>query len=185
MIMPTFHRGFELPSLPFDIAEAVRRRLREAGGLALVALAALAAAALLSWSVQDPSLSHATSAPVRNLLGAPGAIAADLMMQIMGLASIALIAPIAAWGWRLLSHRALDREGLRVGLWLCAVVLAAGFAACLPRSAAWPLPTGLGGVIGDALLRAPALALGPLSAVSRLGIALMFGCSALAAIQSA
>ncbi|HEY4774365.1 MAG TPA: DNA translocase FtsK 4TM domain-containing protein [Xanthobacteraceae bacterium] len=185
MIMPTFHRGFELPSLPFDIAEAVRRRLREAGGLALVALAALAAAALLSWSVQDPSLSHATSAPVRNLLGAPGAIAADLMMQIMGLASIALIAPIAAWGWRLLSHRALDREGLRVGLWLCAVVLAAGFAACLPRSAAWPLPTGLGGVIGDALLRAPALALGPLSAVSRLGIALMFGCSALAAIALA
>ena len=31
------------------------------------------ALALATWSVQDPSLSHATSAPVRNLLGAPGA----------------------------------------------------------------------------------------------------------------
>ncbi len=34
--------------------------------------------ALATWSVQDPSFSHATDAPVRNLLGRAGAIAADL-----------------------------------------------------------------------------------------------------------
>ena len=28
-------------------------------------------------------------------------------------------------------------------------------------SAAWPLPTGLGGVVGDALVRAPAVVFGP------------------------
>ena len=33
------------------------------------------------------------------------------------------------------------------------MVLTASFAACLPRTAAWPLPAGLGGVTGDALLR--------------------------------
>ena len=37
--------------------------------------------------------------------------------------------------------------------WVAGVLLAASFAACLPRTAAWPLPAGLGGVTGDALLR--------------------------------
>ena len=43
-----------------------------------------------------------------------GAIVADLLMQLFGLASIALVLPIAVWGWRLATHRALDRERLRL-----------------------------------------------------------------------
>ena len=50
-----------------------RRRLRELGGVLLLSLAMMSALALATWSVQDPSLSHATDAPVRNLLGHPGA----------------------------------------------------------------------------------------------------------------
>ncbi len=45
-------------------------------------------------------------------------------------------------------------------LWLFGAVLAAAFASCLPRSAHWPLPSGLGGVIGDAMLRLPAVLFG-------------------------
>ena len=82
-----------------------------------------------------------------------GAIVADLMMQLFGIASVVLVLPIAVWGWRLATHRALHRERLRLLAWVAAVVLAASFAACLPRTAAWPLPAGLGGVTGDALLR--------------------------------
>ena len=41
-----------------------------------------------------------------------------------------------------------------------ASLLAAAFASCLPTTARWPLPTGLGGVIGDAMLRLPASLLG-------------------------
>ena len=59
------------------------------------------------------------------------------------------------WGYRLLGHRPLSRERLRVLLWLLGAVLAAAFASCLPRSAHWPLPSGLGGVVGDAVLRVP------------------------------
>ena len=95
-----------------DFRAAIQRRLRELGGLALVAAAGAAAAALATWSVNDPSLSHATSAPVRNLLGAPGAIAADLAMQLFGLATIAIILPPAFWGWRLLTHRAARPSAL-------------------------------------------------------------------------
>ena len=132
----------------------------------------MAALALATWSVQDPSLSHAIDAPVHNLLGMPGAIAADLMMQLLGLGSLALLLPIAVWGYRLLGHRQLSHERLRVLLWLVGAVLTAGFASCLPRSPRWPLPSGLGGVIGDAVLRLPVLVLhAPLAGIHRLAAA--------------
>ena len=143
-----------------QLGAILRRRLRELGGIALISLAMMAALALATWSVRDPSLSHATDAPVHNLLGRPGAIAADLLMQLFGLGSLALLLPIAVWGYRLLGHRPLSRERLRVVLWLSGAALAAAFASCLPRSSHWPLPTGLGGVIGDAVLRLPAIVLG-------------------------
>ena len=143
-----------MASLSGQLGALLKRRLREVGGIALLSLAMMAALALATWSVQDPSLSHATDAPVRNLLGRPGAIAADLLMQLLGLGSLALLLPIAIWGYRLLGHRPLSRERLRMLLWLFGAVLAAAFASCLPRSAHWPLPCGLGGVIGDAVLAA-------------------------------
>ena len=102
--------------------------------LALIALACIAALALATWSVQDPSLSHATSKPVRNILGYPGAITADLLMQTFGLGAIMLLLPVSIWGWRMLTHRHFDREALRIAFWILATVLCAGFASCLPRT---------------------------------------------------
>jgi DNA segregation ATPase FtsK/SpoIIIE, S-DNA-T family len=137
----------------------LKRRLREVCGIALISIAMMAALALASWSVKDPSLSHATDTGVHNLLGQPGAITADLMMQLLGLGSLALLLPIGVWGYRLLGHRALSREKLRVLLWIFGAVLSAAFASCLPRPVHWPLPCGLGGVIGDAMLRLPTVML--------------------------
>jgi S-DNA-T family DNA segregation ATPase FtsK/SpoIIIE len=169
-----------------QLGAVLRRRLREVGGIALISLAMMAALALATWSVRDPSLSHATDASVHNLLGRPGAIAADLMMQLLGLGSLALLLPIAVWGYRLLGHRPLSRERLRVLLWLFGAGLAAAFASCLPRPSHWPLPSGLGGVIGDAVLRAPVIFLGsPLAGSSRLAAAIVLGIAALAAFAGA
>jgi len=172
--------------LPDDVREALARRLCEIGGIALMVVAGALAAALASWSVQDPSLSHATSAPVRNLLGVPGAIAADLLMQLLGVAALALILPVAMWGWRLITHRPLDRERLRLILWAAGALAATAFASCLPTGAAWPLPTGLGGVVGDALLRLPAWLFGaPLAGSVRLVLAVGIGTGALVALAIA
>jgi S-DNA-T family DNA segregation ATPase FtsK/SpoIIIE len=167
--MPAIERVIPLVAqLPASMREALVRRLRELLGLGLIALSGVAAAALMTWSVQDPSLSHATSRAIRNVVGYPGAIGADLLMQILGLGAIMLILPIAVWGWRMLTHRGFDREALRFGCWILCTVIAAGFASCWPRGGAWPLPTGLGGVVGDALVRAPAVAFGPPGFVYRL-----------------
>src|ERR1044072_2063488 len=99
--------------LPDEVRDALRRRVHEIVGIGLLGIAGIAAIALATWSVQDPSLSHATNAPVRNMLGLPGAIGADLMMQLLGIGTIALLFPVAAWGWRMLTHRPLDRERAR------------------------------------------------------------------------
>src|SRR5215470_13551394 len=146
-----------MAALTGELGAMARRRVTELCGIVLVSLAMMAALALASWSVADPSLSHATDAPVRNLMGWPGAVVADLMMQLMGLGALALILPVAIWGYRLLGHRAMGRERLRVMLWPVGAVLAAAMASCLPRSSHWPLPCGLGGAIGDAILRLPVL----------------------------
>jgi S-DNA-T family DNA segregation ATPase FtsK/SpoIIIE len=180
MSMPAIERVIPLVSqLPASIRDALTRRLREVAGLCLIALSGVAAAALMTWSVQDPSLSHATSRAIRNIIGYPGAIGADLLMQILGLGAIMLILPIAVWGWRMMTHRAFDREALRLGCWILSTVLAAGFASCWPHGGAWPLPTGLGGVVGDALLRAPAVVFGPPGFIYRfvLGLILFAGMS--------
>jgi DNA segregation ATPase FtsK/SpoIIIE, S-DNA-T family len=152
--MPAVNSSLDSFSFLTDSArDMLHRRLRELVGVALIASAILLTAALASWSVQDPSLSHATINPVRNLLGHYGAIAADLLMQLLGLGALALVLPIAVWGWRLTSHRQLSREWVRLVTWIIAVMLAATFASCVPRTHDWPLPAGLGGVIGDGLLR--------------------------------
>src|SRR3954469_9013073 len=159
--MSVTDRTFDSLSFLSDgLRDALRRRLRECAGLTLIVLAMLLAAALGSWSVQDPSLSHATNAPVRNLLGLTGAVVSDMLMQLLGIAAIALVLPIAVWGWRLITHRPLYRERLRLAIWVLAVLLAASFASCLPRTPSWPLPAGLGGVFGDGLLRCSVLLVG-------------------------
>jgi len=154
--------------LPPSIREGLARRMRELTGLGLIGLSGVASAALMTWSVQDPSLSHATSRPIRNILGYAGAIGADLAMQILGLGAIMLVLTVAVWGWRMTTHRPFDREALRLGSWILCTVIAAGFVSCWPHGGAWPLPTGLGGVVGDALVRAPAVIFGPPGTIYRI-----------------
>jgi S-DNA-T family DNA segregation ATPase FtsK/SpoIIIE len=184
MSMYALRRSFEPAAfLSDDLRDLIARRVRELGGCLLVMLAASASVAMATWSAQDPSLSHATPAPVHNLLGLPGAIAADLLMQLFGLAAVAVILPIAVWGWRLIAHRSFDRERVRLALWLAGGILAAAFASCLPTAAHWPLPTGLGGVVGDAVLRLPAMLLGgPLWGAGRFAIAILTGSAAATAL---
>src|SRR5271165_3051813 len=134
MSMPAIERAIPLVSqLPAAMREALLRRLRELLGLGLIALCGVAAAALMTWSVQDPSLSHATSRAIRNIVGYPGAIGADLLMQILGLGAIMLILPVAVRGWRMLTHRNFDRQALRIACWILCMVISAGFASCWPR----------------------------------------------------
>jgi DNA segregation ATPase FtsK/SpoIIIE, S-DNA-T family len=170
--------------VPASVREFPKRRAAEIAGLAALAGVASLTLALLTWSVSDPSLNHATNARVHNLLGAPGAIAADLVMQFIGLASAALLIPPAFWGWSLVSQRRLERPRLKVGLYLGGVIAAAGLASLLPAPGSWPLPTGLGGVVGDAVLAIPRRVL-PVSPWATIAVGCSLAATALLGLAAA
>jgi len=138
------------------IKRFLRRNLVGAAGLFVIGLAAAMAAALATWSVNDPSLNHATGQPVQNALGTPGAIVADLLMQTIGLATAVFLVPVVLWGWRLMSGQALGIGRKRVFAWFGGTALGAGALAALPIPSSWPLPTGLGGFFGDTVHAIPA-----------------------------
>ncbi len=119
-------------------------------GLLLIALAACLGVALATWNVSDPSFTHAISGPVHNWMGTPGAVWSDPIMQIFGLAAPLLLAPLPLWGIRLIAGRPLGLAPSKLAAGLAALFLAPGFINVFPVTEAWPLPLGLGGVVGSA-----------------------------------
>jgi S-DNA-T family DNA segregation ATPase FtsK/SpoIIIE len=128
--------------------------------LALLSFAAAVAASLATWTVDDPSLSHATDHAARNVLGIVGAVIADLFMQFLGLTTIVVLLPPVTWAWRLVFGKPSGFGWKTLCTWIGAVVCGALALALLPVFGTWPLPTGLGGVAGDLLLKGPTFLLG-------------------------
>ncbi|WP_406682080.1 FtsK/SpoIIIE family DNA translocase [Rhodobium gokarnense] len=163
------------------IRQWLRRHLVMAAGLALVALAAALAAALATWSIGDPSLNHVTDTDVRNALGKPGAIVADILIQMIGLAAAVVLLPVVLWGWQLMSGHVMRIGRKPLAAWLLGTFLLSGALAVIPIPDTWPLPTGLGGVAGDMALRIPAAILGTGSTFAIALIGAGFGIPAIAA----
>ena len=138
-------------AIPAGIRRFFRNRAFESAGLGLLGAAIVIAASVASWSVDDPSFNHAVDADPKNLLGYPGAIIADEIMQLLGLGVLALIAIPVAWAVRLLGHEAIDHPVKQPLAWIGAVLCASGMFAFIPSPPTWALAAGLGGNAGDVL----------------------------------
>jgi len=145
--------------LPPAAVVFLRRRAVEIAGLALFALATSLALALATYSPNDAALNIATARPLSNWLGTPGAWTADLLLQTIGLASIALVVILAAWAWRIASHRGLPWYGFRLIQLTPCLFLIAALAGTAEVSEQWPQVSGLGGHGGDWLLKISNVAL--------------------------
>ena len=130
------------------------KRAKELTGYILLFSCGFLVCALATWSVLDPSLNNATNASIQNVLGWPGAVISDLLMQLWGLGSLALIIPPLWWGWRLVRKGKMEKPLSRILLWAVGSGIASMVASSLPTTTHWPLPTGLGGIVGDGLLNA-------------------------------
>ncbi len=137
--------------VPENIRHAVGRRAYLFSGLTMVLFGSAIALALATWSISDPSLNHAVTGDINNALGRPGAIIADLLMQLFGLISIFLVAFFTFWGVRLLRKQQMPTPARRFILSLLALAAGATAIAALPTPGSWPLPTALGGFLGDFL----------------------------------
>jgi S-DNA-T family DNA segregation ATPase FtsK/SpoIIIE len=139
------------------LGELVRRQIRFVIGLAILAGLMLAIAALATWNVTDPSFSNANGAVPQNALGFSGAAFADLIMQFFGLAGLIGLLPALFWAIGLLRNRPVDRASRRAAAWFGGAWLTAALFGLMPRSDTWPLPNGLGGVLGDMALKLPSV----------------------------
>jgi S-DNA-T family DNA segregation ATPase FtsK/SpoIIIE len=133
-------------------AGLAKRGLITLAGLGLVALAAALLLACLGYHPDDPSWNTATAGAAKNLLGWPGAAAADLSVQNLGLAAYFLPLPLMGWGWRLLRDRRLPLWWLRLMLLPVAMLSTATAFASLGGPASWTTEAGLGGALGALLL---------------------------------
>ena len=158
---------------------ALKRRVFETLGFGLLLGALLVAAALFSYSPQDPSLDTAIDSAAHNFLGHDGAVLADILHQSLGLA--AFVIPLVLFGWslRLLLDRPLRSFWRKLGLLPVALVLAALALSVLDQAALCAAP-GCGGAVGWGLQRLLTMAgLGPASlpismmAAAGLGLSLL------------
>src|SRR5690348_3273454 len=109
--------------LPEGAHTFFKRRLSEAGGFFLIAVAMLFVLALVSYDPRDPSVNHAVDGPVGNLLGPTGAVLADALVQTIGAAAFLPALVLLGWAFRLLVHRGLTRVTMRTLLILPGAVL--------------------------------------------------------------
>ncbi|MCG7504302.1 DNA translocase FtsK [Mesorhizobium retamae] len=138
----------------------LRRQAGRLIGGALFIFVVFGVAALATWNVADPSFSHATDNAVTNAMGYPGAVFSDLATQFFGLSAVAGLVPAVIWGFLLFSARGVDKMPRRGISWFGFSLLVAGMAGCVVPPKTWPLPSGLGGVFGDMVLKIPGIFLG-------------------------
>ena len=157
-----------------------RRQVGRLAGLGLFAAVAFGVASLATWNVADPSFSHATDNVLTNAMGFPGAVFSDLAMQFFGLSAVAALVPAVIWGFLLVSARGVDKLQKRGFAWFGFALLAAAIAGCVTPPPTWPLPTGLGGVLGDMVLNVPGMFVGgyPTGLIAS-GLAVLFVAPAL------
>ena len=137
------------------VPQKLRRPIDRTVGFVLIALCALGAISLATWTISDPSLTFANGSTPDNWLGFWGASFSDFTMQFLGFGSIVFLVPPLIWGLFKVSNRQLGRLLPRLGFWLGGVSLLCAALACFSIPEGWPLQVGLGGVVGDAVLSVP------------------------------
>lgn len=128
---------------------SLRRGFGRLSGIALLLGVAVCWMSLLTWSVTDPSLTHATSGPVGNVLGYPGAAVSDLMLQTLGVVSAILLLAPMFWGLELTANGSVSSPRWRLLSYAASVLSLAGAMSIVPKLVSWPLNHGFGGVAGD------------------------------------
>jgi DNA segregation ATPase FtsK/SpoIIIE, S-DNA-T family len=142
------------------ISGFMRRQLEIAAGLAIIVLLIGAAGSLATWNVADPSFSHATDGTATNALGYPGSVFADLSMQFYGLAALPALLPAVFWALFMIGGKPIYKRARRGFAWFFGALFTAAAFGCATPPQTWPLPVGVGGVLGDLVLKMPAVVIG-------------------------
>lgn len=133
--------------------EYIRHRIYDLRALLIGGGAAFLLIALFSYHSTDPSLNTSTNEneTIRNWMGWPGALLADIFLQIFGIGSFVLAAGLVVWGWRLWRREDFGPLWARLTALLASALLL-GMAGGAISGGEWMAHTTLGGAGGILLL---------------------------------
>jgi len=171
----------------------IAKRLRLAAGFLWLRLSAaislllvfLLALAVLSYAPQDASMNVSSGLDINNWLGRPGAIAADMVLQLFGLAVWLILLPLGARAARQLTGLALNRPNWRFIAALAAPLIMA-LALALGGRQVDPLSPIPGGALGELLADGLEVGLARLEMYMprRIELALAYGLGAMALLAA-
>ena len=171
----------------------IAKRLRLAAGFLWLRLSAaislllvfLLALAVLSYAPQDASMNVSSGHDIDNWLGRPGAIAADMVLQLFGLAVWLILLPLGARAARQLTGLALNRPNWRFIAALAAPLIMA-LALALGGRQVDPLSPIPGGALGELLADGLEVGLARLEMYMprRIELALAYGLGAMALLAA-
>ncbi|OYV26148.1 MAG: cell division protein FtsK, partial [Acidocella sp. 20-63-7] len=141
------------------IRAQLRRRMAEIVALALAFGGLALLLALTSYNPADTSFDAVGSAHTSNFAGPVGAGVADLLLQGFGVAGLAPVFILLAWGYRLGTRGGIGYLKTRIVLGglampLLAVAFAMGMAIIPGPPQHWPVPAGIGGAAGEIISKA-------------------------------
>ena len=139
-------------TIPAALRRFLKNRLFELCGFALLIAIFAIALSLASWSINDPSLNHATGLRPTNWLGSSGAIISDQLIQLLGLGALVFIFVPMKWVTSLLRHEPISNLKSTFGFWIAATVAGCCLLADLPKPSSWALVSGMGGSAGEIIM---------------------------------
>ncbi|MEQ1713119.1 MAG: DNA translocase FtsK 4TM domain-containing protein, partial [Hyphomicrobium sp.] len=135
--------------MPAAIEDRLVGWFGRAGGIAMLAVTGALWACLITWTVIDPSLTHATGGTASNALGIPGAIVSDLLLQTLGIGAVLAILAPTLWALELIGAQRIRDFRAKASFYPLSVLILAGGLSALPVATGWPLNHGFGGILGD------------------------------------
>jgi len=132
----------------------LKRWFQQFIGAVLITLAVLSCVALVTYNPDDPGVFSATINMPTNQLGQPGAYAADFAIRFIGYAAAVIPVVLFAWGYKLVRDAPVSRKFWIMPfatIFLLPVV--AGLMSLHRPGESWFFDMGLGGIIGDEVLR--------------------------------
>lgn len=134
--------------LPPAVAAVLKRRLHQSLGFLIAVIAIPLGILLATYHPFDPSFNTATDQMPDNLLLIPGALVADLLVQLLGFGSWLLIPALVVLGGHFMLEKPVRSITGKTAALIVSVFLGSCFLGTIPNIGTWMISEGCGGAIG-------------------------------------
>jgi hypothetical protein len=104
-----FNNSADFSNIPF-----FKKRFLEIIGLILLIISTVIATSIITFNVNDPSLSYLSDSATSNIFGKYGAYTSDLLIKLFGVSSILIFCIGFVWGLKLFIHKKITFLWLRL-----------------------------------------------------------------------